>query len=90
MLSGWLLSCCFVPKQCSAFSAFILSNPSLNLPSYPFGLPRPEGKFLTARLLNIKARPSFETVSIPLLNFSRCPARSSPEGHRSGAIPLKI
>ena len=55
--------------------AFILSKPSLNLCSYPFGLPRSEHKFLTARLFNIKARPVFETVSIPLLKFF--PASSS-------------
>lgn len=48
------LLCC---KAILGLYTFILSKPILNLYSYPFGLPRSEHKFLTARLFNIKARP---------------------------------
>ena len=54
-------------KAISGLCALILSEPSLNLHSYPFGLPRSEHKFFTARLFDIKVRPVLETVSIPLL-----------------------
>jgi hypothetical protein len=70
--------------------AFILSKPSLNLCSYPFGLPRSEHEFLTARLFNIKARPVLRPFLSRFLNFSRRPARPSSEGRRSEAVLLKI
>jgi hypothetical protein len=69
---------------------FILSKPSRNFSSYPFGLPRSEHKFIAARLFNIKDGRELRQCSSHYKNFSQILHRCNLDENLVVGLPLKV